>query len=138
MNKNSVDAVLARLMELLGAGNDSELARMLDVNRQTLASWRKRDSIPYSICISLSEERGYSLDWLLTGRGQAMLDKQAPANADVIFSRSDLTLLELMNQLDPEVRKDLMRSAEEKQRMIELEKKVNELSSELQKKKNAS
>lgn len=137
MNKNSVDAVLARLMELLGAGNDSELARMLDVNRQTLASWRKRDSIPYSICITLSEERGYSLDWLLTGRGQAMIDTQAPANADVIFSRSDLTLLELMNQLDPEVRKDLMRSAEEKQRMIELEKKVNELSSELQKKKNA-
>ncbi|MBN5414435.1 phage repressor protein [Serratia marcescens] len=138
MNKNSVDAVLARLMELLGAGNDSELARMLDVNRQTLASWRKRDSIPYSICVNLSEERGYSLDWLLTGRGQAMIDSQAPANADVIFSRSDLTLLELMNQLDPEVRKDLMRSAEEKQRMIELEKKVNELSSELQKKKNAS
>lgn len=137
MNKNSVDAVLARLMELLEAGNDSELARMLDVNRQTLASWRKRDSIPYSICITLSEERGYSLDWLLTGRGQAMIDTQAPANADVIFSRSDLTLLELMNQLDPEVRKDLMRSAEEKQRMIELEKKVNELSSELQKKKNA-
>ncbi|AYJ94898.1 helix-turn-helix domain-containing protein [Serratia marcescens] len=137
MNKNGVDAVLARLMELLGAGNDSELARMLDVNRQTLASWRKRDSIPYSICITLSEERGYSLDWLLTGRGQAMIDTQAPANADVIFSRSDLTLLELMNQLDPEVRKDLMRSAEEKQRMIELEKKVNELSSELQKKKNA-
>ena len=137
MNKNGVDAVLARLMELLGAGNDSELARMLDVNRQTLASWRKRDSIPYSICITLSEERGYSLDWLLTGRGQAMIDTQAPANADVIFSRSDLTLLELMNQLDPEVRKDLMRSAEEKQRMIELEKKVNELSSELQKKKNS-
>lgn len=51
-----------------------------------------------------------------------MIDTQAPANADVIFSRSDLTLLELMNQLDPEVRKDLMRSAEEKQRMIELEK----------------
>lgn len=137
MNKNSVDAVLARLMELLGAGSDSELARMLDVNRQTLASWRKRDSVPYSICVNLSEERGYSLDWLLTGRGQANIENRSTANADDIFSRSDLTLLELMNQLDPEVRKDLMRSAEEKQRMIELEKKVNELSSELQKKKNA-
>ncbi|WP_262239797.1 helix-turn-helix domain containing protein [Serratia liquefaciens] len=138
MNKHSVDAVLARLMGLLGAGNDSELARMLDVNRQTLASWRKRDSIPYSICVSLSEERGYSLDWLLTGRGSVMLETQATANSGDIFSHSDLTLLELMNQLDPDVRRDLMRSAEEKQRMIELERKVNELSSELEKNKHAS
>lgn len=138
MNKHSVDAVLARLMGLLGAGNDSELARMLDVNRQTLASWRKRDSIPYSICVNLSEERGYSLDWLLTGRGSVMLETQATANSGDIFSRSDLTLLELMNQLDPDVRRDLMRSAEEKQRMIELERKVNELSSELEKNKHAS
>ena len=67
-----------------------------------------------------------------------MLETQATANSGDIFSHSDLTLLELMNQLDPDVRRDLMRSAEEKQRMIELERKVNELSSELEKNKHAS
>lgn len=47
------------------------------------------------------------------------------------FSRSDLTLLELLNQLDPDVRRDLLRGAEEKQRMIDMEKKLQELSAEL-------
>lgn len=70
MNKKAVDAVLLRLMSLFNVDNDSELARALNVNRQTLASWRKRDSVPYSICVNLSEERGISLDWLLTGKGR--------------------------------------------------------------------
>lgn len=51
---------------------------------------------------------------------------------DSSFSRSDLTLLELLNQLDPDVRRDLLRGAEEKQRMIDMEKKLQELSAELE------
>lgn len=47
-------------------------------------------------------------------------------------SRSDLTLLELLNQLDPDVRRDLLRGAEEKQRLIDMEKKLQELSDELE------
>lgn len=53
-------------------------------------------------------------------------------NQEPTFSRSDLTLLELLNQLDPDVRRDLLRGAEEKQRMIDMEKKLQELSAELE------
>lgn len=55
----------------------------------------------------------------------------------IVISEEERNLLNAMNQLDPEVRKDLLRSAEEKQRLIELEKKVRELSSELQNTKRA-
>lgn len=134
MNKSGVDAVLSRLMELLEVANDSELARALGVNRQTLASWRKRDSVPYSICVNFSEEKNISLDWLLTGRGAMHVNTateslSAPEQA---FSQSDLKLLELMNQLDPDVRRDLLRGAEEKQRIIDMEKQLTELSAELE------
>ena len=134
MNKKAVDAVLLRLMSLFNVDSDSELARVLNVNRQTLASWRKRDSVPYSICINLAEERGVSLDWLLTGKGEEEVLKVEPATQS--FSQADLKMLELLNQLDPEVRRDLMRGAEEKQRVIEMEKQIQELSARLNNLKN--
>jgi DNA-binding transcriptional regulator YiaG len=132
MNKKAVDAVLLRLMSLFNVDNDSELARVLNVNRQTLASWRKRDSVPYSICINIAEER--SLDWLLTGKGEEEVSKVESATQS--FSQADLKMLELLNQLDPEVRRDLMRGAEEKQRVIEMEKQIQELSAQLNNLKN--
>ena len=135
MSKKDVDDVLARLMTLLDVKNDSELARALEVNRQTLASWRKRDSVPYSICITLSESKGFSLDWILTGKGSPLVGS-APMGTSAI-SEEDRKLLDAINQLDPEVRKDLLRSAEEKQRLVELERKVRELSTELQSTKRA-
>ncbi|EHZ8371919.1 MULTISPECIES: helix-turn-helix transcriptional regulator [Enterobacteriaceae] len=134
MNKKAVDAVLLRLMSLFNVDSDSELARALNVNRQTLASWRKRDSVPYSICINIAEERGLSLDWLLTGKGEEEVSKVEPATHS--FSQADLKMLELLNQLDPEVRRDLMRGAEEKQRVIEMEKQIQELSAQLNNLKN--
>ena len=134
MNKKAVDAVLLRLMSLFNVDNDSELARVLNVNRQTLASWRKRDSVPYSICINIAEERGVSLDWLLTGKGEEEVSKVESVTPS--FSQADLKMLELLNQLDPEVRRDLMRGAEEKQRVIEMEKQIQELSAQLNNLKN--
>lgn len=134
MNKKAVDAVLLRLMSLFNVDSDSELARALNVNRQTLASWRKRDSVPYSICINIAEERGISLDWLLTGKGEKEIAKAEPATQS--FSQADLKMLELLNQLDPEVRRDLMRGAEEKQRVIEMEKQLKELSATIERLKN--
>ena len=134
MNKKSVDAVLLRLMSLFNVDSDSELARALNVNRQTLASWRKRDSVPYSICKNIAERRGISLDWLLTGKGEEEVLNVEPATE--IFSQADLKMLELLNQLDPEVRRDLMRGAEEKQRVIEMEKQLKELSATIERLKN--
>ncbi|EDD2459392.1 helix-turn-helix domain-containing protein [Salmonella enterica] len=134
MNKKAVDAVLLRLMSLFNVDSDSGLAKALDVNRQTLASWRKRNSVPYSICINLAEEKGISLDWLLTGKGEEEVSKVEPATQS--FSQADLKMLELLNQLDPEVRRDLMRGAEEKQRVIEMEKQLKELSATIERLKN--
>lgn len=136
MNKKNVDAVLMRLMSLFHVENDSELARVLDVNRQTLASWRKRDSVPYSICVNLAEEREVSLDWLLTGKGESAAAGLKEESPQPQFSQSDLKMLELLNQLEPEVRRDLLRSAEEKQRVIEMEKQLKELSAKLERLKN--
>lgn len=54
------------------------------------------------------------------------------------FSHADLKLLELLNQLEPAVRKDLLRSAKEKQRIAILEKRLEDLAQELESLKNST
>ncbi len=87
--------------------------------------------------VALSTHLGISIDWLLTGKVEAAeVDKPQPANQEQHFNQSDLKLLELLNQLEPEVRKELLRGAEEKQRMIDMERQLHELSAAFEKLKN--
>ncbi|MCN8080716.1 helix-turn-helix domain-containing protein [Escherichia coli] len=87
--------------------------------------------------VALSTHLNISIDWLLTGKGETVgVEKEQLANQEQHFNQSDLKLLELLNQLDPEVRKELLRGAEEKQRMINMEKQLKELSAEFERLKN--
>lgn len=80
--------------------------------------------------------KGVSLDWLLTGRKQGLSKEVDVTPTQVQFSQADLTMLELLKQLDPEVRNDLLRGAAEKQRVIEMEKQLKELSATIERLKN--
>ncbi len=137
MSTREAEVVIARLKEVFSVASDSALCEQIGVSPQTLSSWKARNKIPYANCVEISKQKGVSLDWLLTGRGNKLLTAVTEVGNDDGFSRADIALMELLNQLDPEVRRDLLRGAEEKQRMRELEKKVAELSSELHVKKNA-
>ncbi|EAS6529531.1 helix-turn-helix transcriptional regulator [Salmonella enterica subsp. enterica serovar Montevideo] len=87
--------------------------------------------------VALSTHLNISIDWLLTGKGETVgVEKVQLANQEQHFNQSDLKLLELLNQLDPEVRKELLRGAEEKQRMINMEKQLKELSAAFERLKN--
>ncbi|AKZ83212.1 MULTISPECIES: helix-turn-helix domain-containing protein [Enterobacteriaceae] len=87
--------------------------------------------------VALSTHLNISIDWLLTGKGEVVgVEKAQPANQEQHFNQSDLKLLELLNQLEPEVRKELLRGAEEKQRMIDMEKQLKELSAAFERLKN--
>ncbi|EAU5333821.1 helix-turn-helix domain-containing protein [Salmonella enterica] len=86
--------------------------------------------------VALSTHLGISIDWLLTGREQIPSEEIIAVPTQHQFSQSDLKMLELLNQLDPEVRRDLMRGAEEKQRVIEMERQLKELSATIERLKN--
>lgn len=123
MNKSDVAAVLARLMDLFEVSTDSDLARALGVNRQTLASWKTRNSVPYSICITVSEEYGASLDWLLTGRGSKKLVADSISIEEQLSPR-ECCWIEVFRELPEEVQKNILRDAEKEKRLFELEREV--------------
>ncbi|MDO4235606.1 MULTISPECIES: helix-turn-helix domain-containing protein [Pseudomonas] len=131
MQKKSLDAVLERLMMVFAVDSDSELARKLDVNRQTLGSWRSRQSIPYALCVNVSEAEGVSLDWLLTGEGR-MLRGDAVGNAELsVISPQEDAILALFRALEETDRREIQSAAEEKKRIRDIEQRLKELTEAL-------
>lgn len=131
MSKKEIEIIIDRLKSVFNVTTDSALCRALDVSPQTLSSWKLRDSIPYAICVDISVKQNVSLDWLLLGRGERVNEACNEIVTSAV-SNSDLTLIELLGQLDPEVKKDILRRAEEKQQMINMQKELDKLALELE------
>ena len=127
MHKKSLDAVLERLMTVFSVDSDSELARKLDVNRQTLGSWRSRQSIPYALCISVSEAEGVSLDWLLTGEGAMVRGISVPVAETVVTTPQEEAILTLFRSLEEADRREIQSAAEEKKRIRDIEQRLEDL-----------
>ncbi|MEX5628994.1 helix-turn-helix domain-containing protein [Pseudomonas marginalis] len=131
MQKKSLDAVLERLMTVFSVDSDSELARKLDVNRQTLGSWRSRQSIPYSLCVNVSEAEGVSLDWLLTGEGAMQRGTSAKPATSPPNSPQEEAILALFRSLEETDRREIQSAAQEKKRIRDIEQRLEELTAAL-------
>ncbi|WP_339439337.1 helix-turn-helix domain-containing protein [Pseudomonas sp. EA_15y_Pfl1_P104] len=131
MQKKSLDAVLERLMTVFAVDSDSELARKLEVNRQTLGSWRSRQSIPYALCVNVSEAEGVSLDWLLTGEGAMLRGGSVPSNASPVNSPQEDAILALFRSLEETDRREIQSAAEEKKRIRDIEQRLKDLTEAL-------
>jgi hypothetical protein len=131
MQKKSLDAVLERLMTVFAVDSDSELARKLDVNRQTLGSWRSRQSIPYALCVNVSEAEGVSLDWLLTGEGAMLRGGTVAPTASPVTSPQEDAILALFRSLEETDRREIQSAAEEKKRIRDIEQRLQDLTEAL-------
>jgi len=131
MQKKSLDAVLERLMTVFAVDSDSELARKLDVNRQTLGSWRSRQSIPYALCVNVSEAEGVSLDWLLKGEGAMLRGTSTASAASTSNSSQEDAILALFRSLEETDRREIQSAAEEKKRIRDIEQRLKDLTEAL-------
>lgn len=94
----------------------------LEINRATLGNWRLRDSVPYSSCINLSESKGVSLDWLLTGNGQILKNDTTKTSTKMELEISDLTSL-----FNEQEQQEILIILKEKRRISLLELTVKKL-----------
>lgn len=131
MNKTSLDAVLDRLMKVFSVDNDSELARKLHVNRQTLGSWRSRQSIPYALCVNVSDTVGISLDWLLAGEGPMLRNAPETNPTPALTDPREEAMLELFRSLGEAGKREIQSAAEEKKRLMDIEQRLKDLTEAL-------
>lgn len=68
---NDVQRIISRFMKVTGATSESELARLFGKHASTVRNHRLRGSVPYELIHIGSLALGYSIDWVLTGRGQS-------------------------------------------------------------------
>jgi len=69
--KKILPVIIERIKKFKNVANDSEVAELLKMKTQTLATAKMRDSIPYENLIAFCDEEELSLEWLLKGRGSA-------------------------------------------------------------------
>ena len=101
----------------------------MNVNRQTLGSWRTRGRIPYEECVNLAEEKGVSLDWLLIGEGQMYRN----ATPDRLATETPLEsrVLSLLRQLPDDDRQEILLITQSKKRLHDVELRLEQVTTAL-------
>jgi hypothetical protein len=115
--------IILRLKQITATTTDSGLSERLGVSPQTLSSWKGRERMPYSLCIDLAEQHGISLDWLLTGTGP--MQRSAEFNASA--SEPEQRMLAIFRTLTVADQQFVEQMAQERQRLRELEQRLDRL-----------
>lgn len=76
--------IINRLKEKFSLKNETQVAKLLNVEQNTLSSWKKRNKIPYEKLDELAVENKLSLDWVLSG-------KESTENLELLQSFNQLT-----------------------------------------------
>jgi hypothetical protein len=115
--------IIVRLKQITATTTDSGLSERLGVSPQTLSSWKGRERMPYSLCIDLAEQHGISLDWLLTGVGP--MRRSAECNASA--SEPEQRMLAIFRALTVADQQFVEQMAQERQRLRDLEQRLDKL-----------
>jgi hypothetical protein len=122
MNNNSAKSVINRIKDAMKFNSDSEMCQRLEINRATLGNWILRDSIPYSLCVIISESEGLSLDWLLTGKGTMFRN-----NLINTSSKTEVEITDLISGFNEQEQHEILIFLKEKKRISLLEITVKKL-----------
>ena len=134
MDKKSAVAVIARLKQVLQVKSDTELCQLTDTNKQTLSNWKTRNSVPYTLCVEVAEQKNVSLDWLLAGKEAAPIFAGVTEVKDgykVALPPRQQAVLDLFNALPEEKQREILGAIEDKKRIVELEEQYRELKTAL-------
>ncbi len=155
MSAEGINYVLNRLKTVFSVKTDTALADSLGVPKTTLSSWKQRRSVPYLICVQVAEQRGVSLDWLLTGKESSDSSSDSESELERIKSQESVKesngcydselgehkqrsvpnrigtgltdFLAELAYLTPEQQTQVLEFIREKRRLNELEEKVTAL-----------
>jgi hypothetical protein len=66
----SMSDIICRLKQACSLKTDAECARFFGIHPSTLANWKTRNTIRYTVIVQKCGERGLNLHYILTGEGE--------------------------------------------------------------------
>ena len=72
----NANIILSRVKLALNISTDTKLSLFLGIDKSTLSSWKKRNSIDYQLIFAKCKHVNY--DWLITGRGKMIRGNSIP------------------------------------------------------------
>lgn len=92
---------LKEVAYLLYGGNQSELARKLEMKPQALTKYINGESMPGGLILIRLHQIGVNINWFLTGEGEALLEPQGMQVSEPI----EKYLVKLKNDMSKEAEK---------------------------------
>ncbi|RUT67756.1 hypothetical protein D0817_24650 [Flavobacterium cupreum] len=106
---NPISLRINELIEKLFDGNNSKFAKKLGVNEANVRNYRKGTLPKIDFIIKIYENIEFNFDWLLTGKGEILINKE-----DTIATPSQKELNDLKDFKIKTLEKELERCEEEK------------------------
>ncbi len=93
VNSQNATLIIAKLKQYYSFGNDKELADFLGIAPNTLASWKSRNSLDWSLIFAKCED--ISMEWLVNDVGppSSSMFEEYFANAGPILSKKNTYIL---------------------------------------------
>lgn len=108
---------LKKIADLLYEGNQSELARKLEMKPQALVKYLKGESMPGGLILIRLHDIGVNINWFLTGEGDILLEKQKPRVSEPIEQYLARLEEDMAEGIEKETLSDLMKFSEAIQKM---------------------
>lgn len=64
----NLSEIINRIKQKFELKSDTQVAKLLNVEQNTLSSWKKRDKIPYEKLDELALNNNISIEWILSGK----------------------------------------------------------------------
>lgn len=84
--------IVDRMREATGGETDAALANFLSVPRGTVASWRRRDTVPVEYLMKVCDLCAVTVDWLLTGQGDKTRARSDQIDLDILAIAYELSI----------------------------------------------
>jgi len=104
-NISWIEEIVERIKSAEGLRFDTELAPLFGVDKTTIGKWKSRGTVPFEYLINYAQQKSYSLDWLLLGRGSMKIEAFEQVNEESIATyRASQIDYTLFNAIAVEVR----------------------------------
>lgn len=122
-------------MKAGGLSKKAELAKLLDISAQTLKNREDRGANSLDDIKLLCNKLGINIDWVLSGEGEMKLGSKWPdpsGGAATVEEAKygyrngiDSEIIEILNELDEDNRRDVLRYAKERKLLADMKEKAD-------------